>query len=62
MDVSTDNGMTGNLAKSLSIYEANPYVKTSTNDQGIIKIVDGDGSLYKTDGNETAKIIFTGGN
>jgi filamentous hemagglutinin len=28
MDVSTDNGMTGNLAKSLSIYEANPYVQT----------------------------------
>jgi hypothetical protein len=40
---------------------ADPYVKISTNDQGIIKIVNGDGSLYKTDGQETAKIIFTGG-
>jgi RHS repeat-associated protein len=40
---------------------ANPYVKISTTDQGIIKIVDGLESAYKTDGAETAKIIFTGG-
>jgi filamentous hemagglutinin len=40
---------------------ANPYVKISTTDQGIIKIVDGVESTYKTDGKETAKIIFTGG-
>lgn len=40
---------------------ANPYVKISTNDQGIIKIVDGAKSTYKTDGKETATIIFTGG-
>ena len=39
----------------------NPYVKISTTDQGIIKIVDGLESAYKTDGAETAKIIFTGG-
>ena len=35
---------------------------TVTDDQGIIKIVNGPQSLYITDGNETAKIIFTGGN
>ena len=40
----------------------NPYVKISTTDQGIIKIVDGSESLYKTDGKETATIIFSGGN
>ncbi|SCM83023.1 Filamentous hemagglutinin family N-terminal domain protein [uncultured Sporomusa sp.] len=40
---------------------ANPYVKISTSDQGIIKIVDGAEDIYKTDGVETAKIIFTGG-
>ncbi len=39
----------------------NPYVKISTTDQGIIKVVDGAESAYKTDGTETAKIIFTGG-
>lgn len=37
-----------------------PYVKISTNDQGIIKIVDGVEDAYKTDGKETATIIFTG--
>lgn len=41
---------------------SNPYVKISTIDQGIIKIVDGLESLYKTDGKETATIIFSGGN
>ncbi len=39
----------------------NPYVKISTSDQGIIKIVQGSSSTYKTDGKETATIIFTGG-
>ncbi|GEN35880.1 hypothetical protein [Aneurinibacillus danicus] len=39
----------------------NPYVKISTSDQGIIKIVNGVKSTYKTDGAEKAKIIFTGG-
>uniref|UniRef100_UPI000594B966 hypothetical protein n=1 Tax=Paenibacillus ginsengihumi TaxID=431596 RepID=UPI000594B966 len=39
-----------------------PYVKISTNDQGIIKVVDGAESAYKTDGKETATIIFIGGN
>lgn len=37
-----------------------PYVKISTSDQGIIKIVDGSENVYKTDGKETATIIFTG--
>ncbi|MCM3340845.1 hypothetical protein M3650_19960 [Paenibacillus sp. MER TA 81-3] len=37
-----------------------PYVKISTSDQGIIKIVDGSESVYKTDGVETATVIFTG--
>ncbi|MBR2564889.1 MAG: WXG100 family type VII secretion target [Paenibacillus sp.] len=37
-----------------------PYVKISTSDQGIIKIVDGSENVYKTDGAETATIIFTG--
>ena len=41
---------------------SNPYVKISTTDQGIIKIIDGSESLYKTDGKETATIIFSGGN
>ena len=40
----------------------NPYVKISTIDQGKIKMVDGPKSLYKTDGKETATIIFSGGN
>ena len=38
------------------------YVKISTTDQGIIKIVDGLESNYKTDGKETSTIIFSGGN
>ncbi|WOO38216.1 pre-toxin TG domain-containing protein [Anaerocolumna sp. AGMB13020] len=37
---------------------ANPYVKISTSDQGIIKIVDGIEDIYKTDGKETSTIIF----
>ena len=41
---------------------SSPYVKISTTDQGIIKIVDGIESTYKTDGKETATIIFSGGN
>lgn len=41
---------------------SNPYVKISTVDQGIIKIVDGIESSYRTDGKETATIIFSGGN
>ena len=41
---------------------SNPYVKISTTDQGIIKIVDGPESTYVTDGKETATIIFSGGN
>lgn len=40
---------------------SSPYVKISTSDQGIIKVVDGIKSTYKTDGNETAIIIFSGG-
>ena len=41
---------------------SNPYIKISTTDQGIIKIVDGTESTYKTDGKETATIIFSRGN
>ncbi len=37
---------------------SNPYVKISTTDQGIIKIVDGIENTYETDGKETATIIF----
>ena len=40
---------------------SSPYVKISTTDQGIIKIIDGSESSYKTDGKETATIIFSGG-
>lgn len=40
---------------------SSPYVKISTTDQGIIKIIEGPESLYKTDGKETATIIFSGG-
>ena len=40
---------------------SSPYVKISTTDQGIIKVIDGPKSLYKTDGKETATIIFSGG-
>lgn len=39
---------------------SSPYVKISTNDQRIIKIVNGAQSSYITDGNETATIVFTG--
>lgn len=38
----------------------NPYIKISTSDQGIIKIVDGTKKTYKTDGKENATIIFNG--
>lgn len=38
-----------------------PYVKISTTAQGIIKIINGSKSQYKTDGKETATIIFSGG-
>ncbi|MFJ8087133.1 hypothetical protein ACIQ7N_02835 [Lysinibacillus sp. NPDC095746] len=38
---------------------ANPYVKINTSDEGIIKVVDGKKDTYKTDGKETANIIFT---
>jgi len=38
----------------------NPYIKISTTDQGIIKIVDGPKSSYLTDGKETSTIIFIG--
>lgn len=43
------------------LHGSSPYVKISTTDQGIIKIIDGSKSLYKTDGKETATIIFLGG-
>lgn len=36
-----------------------PYVKISTTDQGIIKVITCDETLYQTDGLETATIIFT---
>ena len=36
-----------------------PYVKISTTDQGIIKVVTGNETMYRTDGLETANIIFT---
>ncbi|UTR15702.1 LXG domain-containing protein [Salipaludibacillus sp. LMS25] len=39
----------------------NPYVKISTSDEGIIKVVDGSLNNYLTDGTEKASIIFTGG-
>ncbi len=35
-----------------------PYVKISTTDYGRIKIIGADASEYKTDGRETATIIF----
>lgn len=35
-----------------------PYVKISTKDSGIIKVVDGKRKDYKTDGNEKATLIF----
>ena len=35
-----------------------PYVKISTSDAGKIKIVAGDSHSYKTDGKETAKVLF----
>ena len=35
-----------------------PYVKISTNDIGIQKIIDGTPSQYKSDGSETAKLWF----
>jgi hypothetical protein len=41
-------------------HEDNPYIKISTSDQGVIKIVNGTKNTYKTDGKENATIIFTG--
>lgn len=41
---------------------SSPYVKISTTDQGIIKVIDGSESLYITDGLEKSINIFTGGN
>ena len=35
-----------------------PYVKISTKDIGIIKIIGSDSSKYKTDGKEKAKLLF----
>ena len=35
-----------------------PYVKISTSDNGKIKIIDSDSNSYKTDGRETAKLLF----
>lgn len=35
-----------------------PYVKISTSNLGIIKVVDGSRSDYKTDGHETATLYF----
>ena len=40
-------------------HASQPYVKISTTDQGIIKVVTGDETMYRTDGLETANIIFT---
>ena len=38
-----------------------PYVKISTTNQGKIKVIDGPRSAYKTDGKETAILIFSEG-
>ena len=38
-----------------------PYVKISTSDQGKIKIIDGTRNQYKSNGPETATLIFLGG-
>lgn len=35
------------------------YVKISTTDKGIVKVVEGSKNTYKTDGKEKAIIIFT---
>ncbi len=36
-----------------------PYVKISTTDHGVFKIIDGKKSDYKTDGKESATLYFT---
>ncbi len=41
---------------------SSPYIKISTSDQGIFKIVDGAASDYISNAVEKAKIFFTGGN
>lgn len=38
---------------------SDPYVKISTTDKGIVKVVEGSKNTYKTDGKEKAAIIFT---
>ena len=38
---------------------SDPYVKISTTDKGIVKVVEGSKNTYKTDGKEKATIIFT---
>ena len=37
---------------------SDPYVKISTTDKGIVKVVEGSKNTYKTDGKEKATIIF----
>jgi filamentous hemagglutinin len=41
---------------------SSPYIKISTTDQGIFKIVDGSASDYLSNAVEKATIFFTGGN
>ena len=35
-----------------------PYVKISTSNEGLIKVIDGTPKAYKTDGKEKARLIF----
>ena len=35
-----------------------PYVKISTSNEGLIKVIDGTREQYRTDGTEKAKLIF----
>lgn len=51
MQVSPGGGRHGSLS----------YVKISTSDNGIIKIINGSKDLYKSDGLEKSINIFSGG-
>lgn len=39
-----------------------PYVKISTSNEGLIKVIDGTRDNYRTDGTEKARLIFRRGN
>ena len=44
--------------KKLRLTAKNSWVKISTSNEGLIKVIDGTSKAYKTDGTEKARLIF----